>query len=92
MAKRISNMDQLAKALQPVMVKMVDELAERVYQTLNYFLQEYYTGWEPSSYRMKDETAVMIARTNKMLKADEEKRKEHEEKMAWYRKQEKVKK
>lgn len=51
MAKRISNMDQLAKALQPVMVKMVDELAERVYKTLNYFLNDYYTGWEPSSYR-----------------------------------------
>lgn len=34
---------------------------------------------------IKDETAEMIARTNKMLKADEEKRKEHEEKMAWYR-------
>lgn len=44
-------MDQLAKALQPVMVKMVDELADRVYQTLNYFLNDYYTGWEPSSYR-----------------------------------------
>lgn len=51
MATRISNMDQLAKALQPIMVKMVDELAERVYETLNYFLNEYYTGWEPSSYR-----------------------------------------
>mgnify|MGYP002510676700 CR=1 FL=1 len=36
---------------------------------------------------IKDETAAMIARTNKMLQADEEKRKEHEEKMAWYRKQ-----
>lgn len=41
---------------------------------------------------LKDETAAMIAKTNKMLKADEEKRKEHEEKMAWYRKQEKVRK
>ena len=30
----------------------------------------------------------MIARANKMLKADEEKRKEDEEKMAWYKKQE----
>ncbi len=51
MAKRISNMNDLAKALQPVMVKMVDEMAERVYETLNYFLNDYYTGWEPSSYR-----------------------------------------
>lgn len=51
MAKRISNMDQLAKALQPIMVKMVDEMAERVYETLNYFLNDYYAGWKPSSYR-----------------------------------------
>ena len=44
MAKHINNMDELAKALQPVMIGMVDELAERVYQTLNYFLQEYYSN------------------------------------------------
>lgn len=37
---------------------------------------------------IKDETAAMIARTSRMLKADEEKRREHEEKMTWYRKQE----
>ena len=30
MAKHIKNMDELAKALQPVMIGMVDELAERV--------------------------------------------------------------
>lgn len=51
MAKHISNMDELAKALQPVMLEMVDELAERVYQTLNYFLQEYYNSYDPKSYR-----------------------------------------
>lgn len=51
MAKHISNMDELAKALQPVMLGMVDELAERVYQTLNYFLQEYYNSYDPKSYR-----------------------------------------
>ena len=48
---KISNMNQLEKALQPILVKMVDELAERVYKTLNYFLKEYYTGWTPSSYK-----------------------------------------
>ena len=42
MAKHISNMDDLEKALQPMLIKMVDELAERVYETLNYFLNEYY--------------------------------------------------
>lgn len=51
MAIRISNMRDLEKAIQPVLVNMVDQLADRVYQTLNYFLKEYYTGWTPSSYR-----------------------------------------
>lgn len=51
MAKHISNMNQLQAALMPIMLKMVDELAERVYETLNYFLQEYYNGYDPKSYR-----------------------------------------
>ena len=50
MAVRINNMNELQKALQPVMMKMVDELAERVYKTLNYYLNDYYTGWTPNSY------------------------------------------
>lgn len=44
-------MNQLQAALMPTMVKMVDELAERVYETLNYFLQEYYNSYDPKSYR-----------------------------------------
>ena len=51
MAKHISNMDQLQKALQPIMTGMIDELAKRVYETLYYFLNDYYTGWIPESYR-----------------------------------------
>ena len=51
MARRISNMNDLQKALLPVMTKMVDQLAERVYETLNYFLNDYYIGWTPDSYR-----------------------------------------
>lgn len=51
MAKHISNMDQLQAALMPNMVKMIDKLAERVYETLNYFLQEYYNSYDPVSYR-----------------------------------------
>lgn len=51
MAKHIKNMDELAKALMPTMTKMVDVLAERVYETLNYFLQEYYNSYDPKSYR-----------------------------------------
>ena len=50
MAKHISNKDDLEKALQPMLIKMVDELAKRVYETLNYFLHEYYEGWTPNSY------------------------------------------
>lgn len=51
MSKRINNMNDLQKALMPIMTKMVDVTAERVYQTLNYFLDEYYKGWTPESYR-----------------------------------------
>lgn len=51
MAKHISNMNDLEKALMPTMSKMVDTLAERVYETLNYFLQEYYNSYDPKSYR-----------------------------------------
>ncbi len=51
MAMHISNMNQLQAALMPTMVKMVDELAERVYETLNYFMQEYYNSYDPVSYR-----------------------------------------
>ena len=50
MARRISNMNDLQKALLPVMTKMVDQLADRVYEALNYFLNDYYTGWTPDSY------------------------------------------
>lgn len=51
MARHISSMNELQKALQPVMMGMVDELAERVYETLNYFLQEYYNSYDPVFYR-----------------------------------------
>ena len=41
--------------MQPVLLKMTNQLADRVYETLNYFLQDYYVGYEPSSYqRTKD--------------------------------------
>lgn len=51
MAKHISNMDELEKALLPTMTKMVDVMATNVYETLNYFLQEYYSSYTPKSYR-----------------------------------------
>ena len=51
MPKHISNIDQLATLMQPMMLKMVNEMAERVYETLNYFLNDYYVGWTPNCYR-----------------------------------------
>lgn len=51
MAKYINNMNDLEKALLPTMTKMVDIMAERVYETLNYFLQEYYNSYNPVSYQ-----------------------------------------
>ena len=51
MARSISNMDQLASALAPVMQSMVNQMADKVYETLNFYLQDYHTGWTPSSYR-----------------------------------------
>ena len=47
----VSNMNQLEKALQPVMMGMVGKMADRVEQTLNYFLQEYYNSYSPVYYR-----------------------------------------
>lgn len=55
MARSINNLDELEKALQPMLLNMVDELAENVYETLNYFLHDYYTGWTPSSYRRTED-------------------------------------
>lgn len=55
MAVHVKNMKELNKALQPTLLKMTDQLADRVYEILNYFLQDYYAGYEPSSYqRTKD--------------------------------------
>lgn len=37
------------------MVGLVNQLADEVYETLNYFLNDYYTDWMPTSYqRTKD--------------------------------------
>ncbi len=51
MAIRVNNMDELEKALQPMLMGLVNQMANEVYETLNYFLYDYYKGWTPSSYR-----------------------------------------
>ena len=55
MAKHISNMDDLAKALQPTMLNMVNKLADNVYETLNYFILDYYQGWKSEYYRRTED-------------------------------------
>lgn len=55
MAIHINNMNELAKALQPAMIGLVNQLADEVYKTLNYFLYDYYTGWTPTSYRRTED-------------------------------------
>lgn len=51
MAKHVRNMNELAQAVQPVLLRMTDQLADEVHKTLNYYLLDYYKGWIPSSYR-----------------------------------------
>lgn len=51
MARRINNFDELQIALMPEIKKMVDVLTQRVYEILNFFLQEYYNSYDPTSYR-----------------------------------------
>ena len=48
-------MKDLEKALQPVMLGMVDQLTEQVYETLNYFILDYYQGWKPEYYRRTED-------------------------------------
>ena len=55
MTKHISNMNQLQEALMPTMVKMVDKLADNVYETLNYFILDYYQGWTPEYYKRTED-------------------------------------
>ena len=47
MAIHVKNMKELNKALQPVLKGMVGEMADRVEQILNYFLQEHYKSYDP---------------------------------------------
>lgn len=70
MARSINNMDELAKVLQPVMVGMVGELTNRVEQTLNYFLQEYYNSYDPKSYRRQYDFLVSAVKVEPKIKGN----------------------
>ena len=51
MANRVNNIEELAAILIPVMEDVTAKMADRVYQTLNYFLQMYYGSYDPKSYK-----------------------------------------
>ena len=69
MAIHVKNMKELNKALQPVMKGMVDKMAERVEQTLNYFLQEYYNSYNPKSIVVSvSVTALMLSLTIRLYR------------------------
>lgn len=70
MAKHISNVNQLQAALMPAMAKMVDELAERVYETLNYFLQKYYNSYDPKSYRRQFDFLRSVVKIEPKIKGN----------------------
>jgi hypothetical protein len=68
MAKRVSNMSELTAALLPTMESMVDLMAERVYETLNYFLLDFYNSYDPISYRRRSDflrSAVKVEPTHR---------------------------
>lgn len=70
MAKHISNMNELQKALMPTMARMVDTLAERVYEALNYFLQEYYNSYDPKSYRRTKDFLYSAVKVESRIKGN----------------------
>ena len=71
MAKHIvNNMNELEKALLPYMTKMVDTMAERVYETLNDFLKEYYSSYNPISYRRQYDFLRSAVKIEPKLVAD----------------------
>jgi hypothetical protein len=69
MAKRINNIEELATAIQPTLLGLVDQMANEVYVTLNYFLKDYYTGWTPEYYRRtKDFLYSAVKTETKMVR------------------------
>lgn len=70
MVKRVSNMNELAAALRPTMLGMVDQMTERVYQTLNYFLQEYYNSYNPEYYRRQYDFLHSAVKVDAKLKGN----------------------
>lgn len=70
MAIRISNMNDLVKVIQPIQMGLVNQLTDEVYETLNYFLNDYYTGWTPESYRRTKDFLYSAVKTEAKMKGN----------------------
>jgi hypothetical protein len=44
-------MDELEAALQTTLLGLANKMARNVYAILDYFLKDYYTGWQPKYYQ-----------------------------------------
>ena len=65
MAKKIiRNKTQLRQAYMEAIKKVVEEMRNRVYETLNYFLQEYYDSYDPVSYRRTKDFLYSAVKTD----------------------------
>ena len=51
MAKVINNIDELSSSIQLIMKDMIDRMAKKVYETLNFYLKMYYESYTPQYYR-----------------------------------------
>lgn len=51
MAKVINNIDELYSSIQPIMKDMIDRMAKKVYETLNFYLKMYYKSYTPQYYQ-----------------------------------------
>ena len=71
MAKHINNVDELQIALMPELKRMVDRLSQRVYETLNFFLREYYNSYDPTSYRRQYDFLHSAIKTGSRIKGNE---------------------
>lgn len=49
--KKIKSINELSAVLLPLAKQMVEEQTNYVYETLNYFIQRYYSSYSPKSYR-----------------------------------------
>lgn len=70
MAIHVNNMNELGKAIQPVLMGMVNKMADEVYKTLNYFLNDYYTGWTPDSYQRTKDFLYSAVKTEAKMKGN----------------------